>query len=293
MTLDKKNVVYVGGDSFTAGEDITDYLLPEYSEYSTAEMTELLKTNSNPSDGESWISVRDKFYSDPNNQGLYDQHNKIRNNLRWSNKLEEIINQPVLNMSSIGGSSMYAIGYRAAYDLELLKKQGYTVTDVIIQLTNASRFYFFTNQKFEIHKNGIDYKICSITSGTNQFTDIFDTTIKHEDFYYNVYRLFYEIYQIEKMIESIIGKKPIFVDSVFFSDFIHSVDFFKIIKDITIANEHQFIRSYAEELEKRLELSMLDCVADHDEKIWTKNLHFNSKIHQRFAKLVADRYFNH
>lgn len=285
MTLDDKNIIYVGGDSFTAGEDLSDKLIPGYQEFSTREYKQILNADLH-SNLQNWRNIRKKFYLQ--HEKVYDEHVENNHNTRWSSVLQSTLNKTVLNYSSAGGSSMFAIAYRAAFDINRLQNQGYKITDVILQLTNASRYTFFTNTDQEEYHNGESYLIRSINPASEMCMDLVAAISEHESYIHSVYRLFYEIYQADKMIESIIGKKPIFVDSIFFepAEFLNR-NLFK-----TINNFDGFIKDYSIELKDRLQLSMFKCINNDDEKVWTTSYHLNAEIHKRFAQRVAETYFN-
>lgn len=286
MILDDKNIIYVGGDSFTAGEDLSDKLIPSYQEFSTREYKQVVNADFLHSNLQNWRSIRKKFYLQ--NEGEFDNHIENNHNTRWSSVLQSTLNRSVMNYSSAGGSSMFAIAYRAVYDINRLQNQGYKITDVILQLTNASRYTFFTNTDQEEYHNGESYLIRSVNPASEIYTDLISAIATHESYIHSVYRLFYEIYQAEKMIESIIGEKPIFVDSIFFepAEFLNR-NLFKVAN-----NFDSFIKDYSLELKDKLRLSMYKCINNEDEKVWTTSYHLNTEIHKRFAEQVAETYFN-
>lgn len=285
MILDDKNIIYVGGDSFTAGEDLSDELIPGNQELSTCEYRNMLHADWH-SRLENWRNIKQQFYFQ--NASEFDNHVENNRNTRWSSVLQSVLNRPVINYSSAGGSSMFAIAYRAAFDINRLQNQGYKITDVILQLTNASRYTFFTDSNQEEYHNKESYLIRSVNPASEVCMDLISAIATHESYIHSVYRLFYEIYQAEKMIESIIGKKPIFVDSIFFepAEFLNR-NLFK-----TANNFDGFIKDYSIELKDKLQLSMYKCINNQDEKVWTTTYHLNAEIHKRFAKRIAETYFN-
>jgi len=284
-----KEVIYVGGDSYAAGEDLADHLIPGYAYRSTNDLLNALNTDKLAEEIYSWIIRRNEFIDKTNSHKLWTD---TCHELWWSSVLEKLLSKKVMNISSKGGSSVYAICYRAVYDIKELQAAGYKITDAIIQLTGTGRYSFFTRAK---DKNipYEKYQITSFNTSHSTFKRLTDEIVKIEDYEMSLYRTFYELYVTEILIENLIGKKPIFVDSMFFkhSEFHLPDPRFNPFNLIVDNNHPSFVTDFSKSLGERTEFSMRDCVEHNDEKVWTTNYHFTREVHERFAKKIAERYF--
>lgn len=282
-----EEVVYVGGDSFTSAEDIADYLIEGHCFHSTNDfrsaLTDIEKLTEN---NNNWVNTR---IAHCNKYGAAMLDNEAKT-YRWSAQLEKILNKKVMNISGLGGSSIYAICYRAVYDIVELNSKGYKVTDAVIQLTNSPRFSFFTEEKVNVPDEHQKYKIKSFTLNSIEDIRLRNEFAKLEAYDMSIYRSFYDIYTTDMMITNLIGKRPVFVDSLFYrhSELAQVTPFEKFHK---FEKESNFLTDYVKSLEQRVAVSMRDCVENDDEKVWTTNYHFDKTIHERFAKKIAEIYF--
>lgn len=280
-------VIYVGGDSFTSAEDISDYLIDGYCFHSSNDFRNaLLDTEKLTENNNNWVNARIAHCNKYGARLIEEEARKYR----WSTQLENILNKKVMNVSGLGGSSIYAICYRAIYDIVELQSAGHKVTDAIIQLTNSPRFSFFTEDKAKMPESHHKYKITSFTLNSIEDIKLRNEFLKLEEYSMSVYRAFYDIYTTDMMITNLIGKQPIFVDSLFYrpSELTITSPFDKFGK---FENQPNFLTDYVKSLKDRVALSMRDCVENDDEKVWTTNYHFDKTIHERFANKIAETYF--
>lgn len=303
------NVVYVGGDSFTAGDDIADHFLPDYSEDLCYGIRQMREMHDQAADIMKVIDARDEYFK--RKQAYLNSNFEIKlewikwvHEHRWSNVLGKLINLPVFNISSFGGSGTYAIGYRACYDINDLQKRGYNVSHVIIQMTAPGRLTLFTGEDSQQRQHCIFdnskmiYYFCEHQNVAVQTDALAKEYLKKETMQFLMYRYLYEIYTMEMSLRSIVpNAEIIFVDSIF-----HRSELFtrrKIFEDLYwyFKHKHQtteqdnFLLEYARSLEKRIELAMIDCATDQEETIFLPTAHVKHYIHERFAHRVFERYF--
>jgi len=296
MTMTQgKDVIYVNGDSFTEGSDLDYHLLPFFERHYShrdvinGDQAKLFEVQN------IFLNKQIDFYN--NNPAQLEQCYDYRKKMRWSSILSNILNKPVLNFSSQSGSSMYAICYRTLQDLMMLKRKGYDVTHIIIQLTGPTRISTFketawdeepdyTQNKFlERQKYKIISRLLSDPSdiqhqaliASDEPLDISET------------RFIYELFLFKNAIENITDAKLIFVDSVFFKRTIYDIEGFT---DIFLFLQHKhYLLDFTEKMKEQVELSMLDCIDVDEPDTITVGFHFTEKIHKKFAEKIAERYF--
>jgi hypothetical protein len=293
-----KEIIYVNGDSFTQGCDLEDHLYPDFERYySLGELRSL--TLDQLMERQRADLIKKETFVKTNLEKSF-EYTQSRYVFRWSHVLENILNKPVFNLSSHGGSSMYAIAYRTMADVVCLKNQGYNITDIIIQITGSGRISIFKNnniyeeppiQTSALLKN-IKYNIISknfISAKNTQYQTLFEHAMLHETNSFNEYRLLHDLFMLKHALESLTKARVIFVDSVFYKKTIgNSKNFTFTDCDLT---EDNHIVKFKQQLDQDIKLSMLECVEENEPDTMTAGMHFTAKIHRRFAELVAETYF--
>ena len=127
-----KKLIYVNGDSYTAGEELGDYTLPGWP--GTHKLTGSSFSNINTK----WMRDRVKLIPD------FHSYSKIQKKLSWAGQLENE-NLTVINGSK-SGASMTGIAMRTMYDLLKLQQEGQIPDIVLIQLTSFDRIEVFTTE---------------------------------------------------------------------------------------------------------------------------------------------------
>ena len=142
MTQDK-SIIYVNGCSFTEGCDMADHMYPFFEKYYS--LNEIRSEDLKVRERKQAAALKQKYKFNDTlaNESLVQSIFEFERNSRWSNKLADKLGRSVYNLSSQGGTSMYAIGHRTMADLHVLQHQGYTITDIIIQVTAPGRYSFF------------------------------------------------------------------------------------------------------------------------------------------------------
>jgi hypothetical protein len=283
-----KDIIYVNGDSFTQGCDLEDHLYPGLKKnYS---LNELLSIPFQQVIDHQRISIQEKEVFANSNAEENSKFLDLQRTLRWSSALQDILNKPVFNLSSHGGSSMYAIAYRTMADIVALKDQGYNITDIIIQITSSGRFSIFKNTEDweEPPRPTRRYNITSANIHSTKYQ--IDQLLIHETLEFNDYRVLHDLFTLKYALTSLTNARIIFVDSVFYKKTLSKYDCFTF-KDCNLPqNDH--VVQFKKQLDQDIKLSMLECVEPSEPDTITTSLHFTAKVHRRFAELIAETYFN-
>ena len=294
-----KDIIYVNGDSFTEGCDIADHLYPNFKKnYS---LNELLSIPFADAIANQKNSIREKIaFADANGAKNF-EFNAYQMTLRWSSVLQNILNKPVVNLSSRGGSSMYAIAYRTMADVVALKDQGYNITDIIIQVTAGGRCDIFKNtedsEEPQRSLNGespdtlkiLKYNITSANIQNSKYQGLMEQILLYETFDFNDYRVIHDLFTLQHALTALTNARIIFVDSAFYRKTISGDKFFTF-KNCNLPDDIHVVK-FKKQLDQEIELSMLECVEPDEPETITMGMHFTAKVHDMFAKKIAERYF--
>jgi len=141
--MKEKNMIYVNGDSFTAGIGLADHeFVPDFEKYN----------KNNISTKDYFNKVRFNVIQDPKICSMYNVRNK---ELSWPARLSKILGIEIINAAE-GGSSMGSILYRTMLDLTKLQMEGITPKKVIIMLTETTRLTTITNTIHAKNKSFLD-----------------------------------------------------------------------------------------------------------------------------------------
>lgn len=291
-----KDIIYVNGDSFAQGCDIADHLYPNFKKnYSLNELLSIPFKQAIENQ-RSLIHTRTQYQI--NNPGSNLEFLEYERQHRWSSKLEQILNRPVVNISSHGGSSMYAIAYRTIADVIALQNDGYNITDVIIQITSGGRHSIFKNTDLHEEPSGTrhhrhgKYNILStnLTRANNEkYQGLAEQLAIHEHIDFNEYRALHDLLMLKSALISLTGARIIFVDSVFYRKTLGKDVFFKF-ENCQLGNNNHVLK-FKKQLDNDIELSMLECIDPDEPDTMTVGMHFTAKVHELFANKIAERYF--
>lgn len=300
------DIVYVNGDSFSAGADLADYLLPDYPEQWT--LNDLIN-NYDPDIGSRYVNWRHKFY-DARSEFYSQDALNAQDRLRWSSILASTVDRTVIN-NSYAGADNYSITVRSCNDIQKLISKGYTITHVIIQFTGFNRYsyvrnsnnsrdnrfyYDIRNQSKSSMKDGFYLRhIKSSELNTGQLTDKESKFLEKEVLDELVYedqdsssRLLSHLLTLKlykDAIKGVSGVDPIFVDSLFMKSYFRYTD----------TEKHLISGSYINDVFNYIfpgsMLSMYDIPDFYNEKSITGGRHFDRFVHEKFSKLLAERYF--
>lgn len=297
------DIIYVTGDSYTAGEDLSDYIIkPDFIGYNLKDYEYYsINTNKKINLLKEWNKIKFNFSN-------YDHTAVIRNNLkkRWSTHLSNLIGISVYNNSE-GGIAIDNCLYRTVLDISYFKSCGINVKEVIFQITHPARFtYFDTHKDSSFYSNSNPnmfytiepelkwHKVCKGDNNVNyKEKKFFEQSILLQDYGSLTYKalMLFKIY--ENTVKGLIQKSPIFVDSIFWKN--NYTNYKEEIENIVKENKNWrkdfILNNYAQDFYDNLKLDMWDCILNKEEKVFTANFHLNEIIHERFAEKIANTYF--
>lgn len=289
-----KNIIYVNGDSFTEGSDMADHLYPFFKKYYS--LHDILTEDVDSRLASQTFAINQKYNFNDNiaNRELVNTITQFEVNNRWSSILSKKLDTPVYNLSSQGGSSMYGIMYRTLADLYRLQKQGYIITDIIIQLTSPGRYSFFDETKDyeEPQRKNNDYYYHMRHFNHLRNPEIVNIISANEPYEMSEYRWLNELYLFKHALASITNARLLLVDSVFYRKCINGIKPFQFMySDWLNKNMDDYLLDFKKQLDDEVELSMLDCIDLNEPETLTDGMHFTAKVHDIFAKKIAERYF--
>ena len=294
-----KNIIYVNGDSFTEGNELGDDLIPgnNFSNYSLNDMID-------PDTYEIITNTKQKF-RDWKNSKLTDSQIELRKTVfdaeydrRWSTILENIIQRPVVNISSQGGSSNYAVAYRTLVDITDLLKQGHTISHAIIQVSCPIRYSYFgrreeneTPEPGSVYGNTKKYLIKSENVGPGYSHAMAEAMWNVEGYQYELstLRSLHDLYSLRLTIKGLSADTRVeFVDSIWVDGKFGLARMFELTDELRKEAPGHLV-DFSDELNK---IPTMTGLIDPDERLIMPLLHFSHEVHKRFSAKLAELYFN-
>ncbi len=319
MTQDK-NIIYVNGCSFTRGIDIGDYILEGYpDEISFNDYMTLTDSGTPVERMLAYNQWRNDQYEKMvlGNPGLNyaGLSNRRMREVRYSSILENLLGIPVINNAAPGNDN-HSIYLRTCNDVYNLKKQGYLIKKIIFQFTCRTRHSYIKeitdadSRLIHLEYNKLDDEFfCrsinyasmnlsydSYTNAERYFVEKDTVSVLEMDMQLKTRWLnhFSKLKMYKDAIHGETGIEPIMVDSIFTEvelerakmhnlennfDFLYNPDQDTYIGRTVMSLFPQGMDSMAKMMSKY-------------EKSITAGLHFNKEVHERFAKHLAEKYFN-
>lgn len=317
-----KDIVYVNGCSFTTGIDLADYIMPGYpAELSFNEYIGLMDSDSlidHVTEYNDWTTklfeelVPGELYL--NYAGLVNRHMA---EIRYTTILEQLIGMPVINKAA-PGTDNYSIYVRTCNDVHNLRKQGYNVKKIIFQFTDRSRYSYIKEIKDVVIESGgsgvmyLNYNrlddelICRSINHASMshmsYTPAERYLLSHDGpfaleiemkFRSTLINHFSTLKMYKDAVTAATGIETIMVDSMF-----TAIELTHVGKDPDV--DFSFITNPDPETYiGRTMLSLfpngmdsMTRMVDRDTKSLAGGLHFNKKVHELFAKHLAEKYFN-
>lgn len=227
-------LIYCNGDSFTAGAELADDLLPNWPGYSNTNKSNSAKENFLKFKDlalKKYVVKREEITTDSDTFTLYDADKtydfpvdpllsgilQIEKNRAWPNKISLLDPSIKIINNSIGGAGITGICQRAIADLIELKEEGTTVDLVILQLTATIRYEIYDR---DIYKNFMyERTVHSGLDDIGAWLHPDDCAIAHavlkkytgEDY---IIKYLYTLCSAVESIKSLTGKYPLIVDSM-------------------------------------------------------------------------------
>ena len=297
--MNNKEIIYVNGCSYAEGCDIGEHLYPFFKKYYSYNEFISQKVKTMERIQMSQLQNKNKFVETSANHELVESIFQYEAEKRWSSQLADILGRPVVNISSQGGASMFAIAHRTMADLSALQQQGHTISDVIIQLTFPGRYSFFgqVDDRCEpqLIRNGRYYhvKSGSLLNPQNLRRSLLEEICYEETQEMSLYRWLHEVYMLKHAIEAVTQARVIFVDSAFYlKDFYGPSHFrFTLQSHWLKKNSQDYLLDFKKTLDEEVKLSMLTVIDPDEPDTVTASMHVTEKVHKKFAEQIAERYF--
>jgi hypothetical protein len=296
--MTKNNVIYVNGCSFTEGCDVGEHLYPFFEKYYSID--EITSENSKVRERKQIASQeqKSKFIFNQDNEAITQKIQKFEIERRWTSHLSKILDRPVLNLSSYGGSSMYSIAHRTMADLSALQQQGYIISDVIIQVTAPRRYSFFGNTGIAHEpQRRINDRYYHIRSGNylnpnGLRKSLFEELFTAETNEMANYRWLHEVYMLKHTVEAVTRARVILVDSAFYIKNIAGINIFNFDQSSWLKrNSYDYLLDFKKTLDEEIKLSMFTVISTDEPDTITTSMHVTEKVHRRFAEAIQETYF--
>lgn len=290
-------LIYCNGDSYTAGVNLSDSMIPNYpGSFTRDELTSKINTitefqNIKFEYYHKYVNYNDvlsgntdlTFY-DKQTPGLLlfsECHNFLEKQNAFPSELEKLDNSIKTINSAVPGASMGGICNRTILDLLELRSKNVRVDKVIIQLTSPGRYEIYNcNQPSFIFDRPV-----------HQFSSIDDCGIgdavilkySNADF---LIKYLYHLISLKETVRSITGHLPILIDS---------------INGEMIQADIQHTRHYIQENNNNSQVPIFDSLVKHStiystrwlmmleaankiEKPYAHDGHFSAEVHKLTAK---------
>ena len=271
--------VYCNGDSFTAGEELLDHLLPNWPGYRTTGSIYVKDTDYQ------WLAVRRKIGSTV--FGSIDLLLEKEKENSWAGQLNTLDNNISIINGAMGGSSITGIANRTIFDL--VKYQDKAFDFIFIQLTSPNRIGFYDStlvEKYFMNENPIGH--------LEKFSPIQQEITKkyvecYSDKEFSIQYL-YTMINLKYAIKGLTGKDPIFLSShkAWKDNILNS-----LLNDKKLIN-HEVIKTLINKsgITDIADENIIENVQIKNNFLYTPLLHFESKCHTEFAKILYNKYID-
>lgn len=295
-------MIYVIGDSFANGDEIGDFLLPNWTGY---------KTKNNPLNDDK----KNKLYHIQvgellkNDIILREKINDFVNQNRWPTLLGKYLNKPVIN-KAYSGKSIYNMSTVLVQDMLKIIGNNQKIDLIIVQLTSLHRFqlpglgitdvdssvFKKENMEFLQLNPGVNSRN-SIRSDTNNIDKNLDYTSNIKKYMYLLlgdqnffYGYLHQLLNMQLIAKMITGKNLVILRSVF--DFSKEINFVEHIIKNKLLEFNALIEVYNLldfKTKHYMFPSMSDIVTDNsDSCLQTRGFHLCYNTHKMFAAKIAD-----
>ena len=269
--------IYVNGDSYTAGSELTDWLLPGFPGYSTTGSPIAKEVTK---EAKEWHAFRYtlaiKYF------GSVENYFKAERNLAWPAELGKLDPTLFVYNGSKNGASMAGITHRTIIDLLTHKEKGIVFDQVFIQLTSCHRFEIYDatmpREKFIVDK-AVGWIDTLPNKTQRQLGESYIAQYKDPDY---AIKFLYNLCTLKQAVKGLTGCEPIILSSLFL--FTNNV--ITPLKD----SKEPVIQT----LLKESGILDIECCMEitHRENkfLYLPTFHFEQRTHKAYAKVIYDRY---
>lgn len=271
--------IYCNGDSFTAGEELLDYMLPTWPGYRTTGSIQVKDTDYD------WLAVRRKIGSSI--FGSISLLLEKEKEASWAGQFKKINKNISIYNGALGGSSIAGIANRTVVDLAKHKDKNFDF--VFIQLTGPNRIGFYDSLLVEKHFMQ-EHPIGHLKKFCEPHREIAKKYVEcYSDKEFSIQYL-YTMISLKYAIKGLTGKYPIFLLSQkAWKDYILN----SLLDNTTLAN-HEVIKTLIDNsgILNVTDETTMENVQIKNNFLYTPLLHFEPRCHEEFAKILYNKYIN-
>lgn len=277
--------IYCNGDSFTAGGELLDFLLPEFPGY-RKEGDPFFIVNQLTKSEKEWYSNRIRLNLEK--YGSMENFENAQRAAAWPKQLEKIDTSLNVNNAGSCGSSILGIANRTILDLLESKRKGIYYSYIFIQLTAANRIEIFDSEKpddlFLIERSA-GFIDTMPTESSRKIGKAIVTSYREEE--YSLKYLFTLNLLIEA-IKGITGITPIILGSCY--SFLRGIvgpiqnkEELKNNDQIKILLSNTNILSMSDD-------NVMETIHNKNNFLYCPCFHYEIRTHEEFAKLIYNKY---
>jgi len=275
--------IYVNGDSFTAGAELTDWVLPGFPGYGTTGHRDGFWEV--PKETKAWY--RTKHYVAIKHFGSIENRETTEKNLAWPAELGKLDPTLFVYNGSAAGASMTGITHRTVADLLTFKAKDIAFDQVFIQLTGCHRFEIYDStmiqKKFIIDKpfGWID----TLPGRTQQeLGKCYIAQYKNEDL---AIKFLYNLCTLKQAVKGLTGHNPIILSSLS----LFTTGVINPLKN----NPDPLIQLLLKEsgILDILPEYCMEIVHRDNNFLYCPGMHFEHRTHQAYAKIIYNKYINY
>lgn len=208
-------MIYVIGDSFTWGDELSDFIVPNWPGFKNTVIA------GSPIETE-WMQNRYSYLINSPEE-VQKEHELLRLNNRWSSILQKKLNVEVVN-SGLPGKSTAGMVTSAVRDLTRIVNENKKISLVIVQLTSISRYQipcisdeydhslWYQNGYMQVNPWLVDYNKHTLSEKLYKFNE-YKTSIDLDP--ESVYEFMNNIAKLQLIAKLATTKKLVIVDSTF------------------------------------------------------------------------------
>lgn len=300
-------IVYVNGDSFAAGSELVDFVIPGWpgflskkqkvdnqsflKKYETIRHNYLQKYINTSAFRKFKLPLAFHESKLPNTEQLIDLITFKEREAAWPNLLAEFKTDLNVVNNAHGGAGIAGICHRSIVDISRMAKEGNVPDLVIIQLTSTIR-----QEIYSINNDSFMYEMPLTEDAEffrNEHRDLAKAVIKTYEPIHYLFKYLHVLICLNESIKSITGKYPILVDSVFLDGIRSDIDIFQQhIEEkelgFVIKNDFRALVEFS-----RIQLVDTNTMYSISQDVEISECplgHLSPEVHKQFAKYIYETY---
>jgi hypothetical protein len=300
-------IIYINGDSFPAGSELADFLIPEWPGF----LSKKQRVSLNKKIKSYEITRHERFQQYVNVVSVEKSttpiaffNNRVKGSdilcniiwkrekeLSWPAQLKKFDSNLEIMNNSLGGAGIAGICQRTILDIFKLKKEG-TIPDIVfVQLTSTIR-----QEIYSIENDAFMYEM-PLTEDAEFFKDEHRALVKeimklYEPCHY-LFKYLHCLGFLNESVKSLTGKYPVLLDSVFLNQILSDIEFFYSYIE-TLPNNFVIHRDFQSLVDisriKDTESRTMYEIATETEFSECPMGHLSQEVHDKFSKYIYKKY---